>query len=99
MKGLRLLFIAVLFLGGSFDALAQLPRGVFSLTPVGATIDSRVLSNQNVDGVSIRLHWSDLAPDCDPGGNPDSPCYHWDYLNTQIGNVTNGKSVSLRIGT
>ena len=68
------------------------PLGVFSLTGAGRAVASGVLSNPNVDGVSIRLHWVDLET--------ADGVYNWSYLDTQVARcVAAGKSVSLRIGT
>src|SRR6266436_3088314 len=38
----------------------QCGGGVYSLTGAGRPVADGVLSNPNVDGVSIRLHWNDL---------------------------------------
>ncbi len=66
--------------------------GVYSLTGAGRPVADGVLSNPNVDGVSIRLHWNDLET--------ADGVYNWAYLDTQVFRVVAaGKSVSLRIGT
>ena len=68
------------------------PLGVFSLTGAGRPVANGVLSNPNVDGVSIRLHWNELEP--------ADGVYNWAYLDTQAARVVAaGKYVSLRIGT
>jgi hypothetical protein len=70
----------------------QCGGGVYSLTGEGRPVANGVLSNPNVDGVSIRLHWSDLET--------ADHVYNWAYLDTQVSRVVAaGKSVSLRIGT
>src|SRR5947209_7738337 len=37
-----------------------LPRGVSDLIPGGGNIAASALSNPNVDGISVRAHWSDV---------------------------------------
>ena len=92
MKFIALRFILLAILVYPHPLRSQCGRGVYSLTGAGRPVASGVLSNPNVDGVSIRLHWNDLET--------ADGVYDWTYLDTQISRVVAaGKSVSLRIGT
>src|SRR6266513_1925858 len=82
---------AGLFVHSPFAA-AQVPRGVFSLSPAGVAFQDTVLSNPSVDGVGIRQDWRDLEP--------TEGVYNWDFLDSQVARVAAaGKKVLLRINT
>ncbi len=73
-------------------ASADVPRGVFSLSPSGVACRAPVLSNPNIDGVSIREDWKDLEP--------TEGVYDWSFLDSEIARVAAaGKQVLLRINT
>jgi hypothetical protein len=70
--------------------IADIPYGVFSLTPDGKPVASAILSNPLVAGVSLRAIW--------PSVENSEGVYNWAYLNQQIGLVENaGKKISLTI--
>jgi hypothetical protein len=82
---------AGLFIYSPF-ASAQVPRGVFSLSPAGVPCQDTVLSNPSVDGVGIRQDWRDLEP--------TEGVYNWEFLDLQVARVAAaGKKVLLRINT
>jgi Beta-galactosidase len=67
-----------------------IPRGVFSLSPMGAPADSSVLTNPLVDGISIRQAWRELERS--PGD------YDWSFLDSEISRAAKaGKGVLLRV--
>jgi Beta-galactosidase len=69
---------------------AELPSGVFSLTPPSKAVNSAVLTNPLVSGVSIRGKWQDVEQ--------SEGVYNWSYFDTQIARVGNaGKKILLRI--
>jgi hypothetical protein len=69
---------------------AELPSGVFSLTPPSKAVSSAVLTNPLVSGVSIRGKWQDVEQ--------SEGVYNWSYFDTQIARVGNaGKKILLRI--
>jgi len=53
-----------------------LPRGVSDLIQGGGNIAASALSNPNVDGVSVRAHWSDVET--------ADGVYNWSYLDEKI---------------
>ncbi len=74
------------------EAFAEIPRGVFSLSPAGGACKSAVLSNSNVVGVSIRQSWMDLEP--------SEGVFNWAFLDSEVARVaTAGKQISLRISS
>ena len=76
----------------SVTTLAEVPKGVFSLSPAGVAFRDSVLTNPNVDGVSIRQDWSELEP--------TEGVYHWTFLDQEVARATAvGKMVFLRINT
>ena len=82
---------AMLFIYSPY-ASAQVPRGVFSLSPAGVACPDAVLSNASVDGVGIRQDWRDLEP--------TEGVYNWEFLDSQVARVAAaGKKVLLRINT
>ena len=73
-------------------ASAEVPRGVFSLSPAGVACQDTVLSNPSVDGVGIRQNWKDLEP--------TEGVYDWGFLDSQVARAAAaGKKVLLRINT
>jgi hypothetical protein len=89
------LFIALVALAETFlltfNAHADpLPYGVFSLTSVGKPVNSAILTNPLVAGVTIRGRWQDVEP--------SEGVYDWSYFDQQIARVGNaGKQILLRI--
>ncbi len=76
----------------AFAARAEVPKGVFSLSAAGVACRDTVLTNPNVDGVSIRQDWSELEP---TEGN-----FNWTFLDSEMARATAaGKMVFLRINT
>jgi hypothetical protein len=75
----------------AFNAYANpLPYGVFSLTSVGKPVNSAILTNPLVAGVTIRGRWQDVEP--------SEGVYDWSYFDQQIARVGNaGKQILLRI--
>jgi hypothetical protein len=70
--------------------LSQVPYGVFSLTPDGKPVDSKILTNQLVAGVSIRWLWQSVEK--------SEGAYDWSYLDQQIPLVENSrKKLSLTV--
>jgi hypothetical protein len=66
------------------------PSGVYSLTPAGKPVNSAILTNPNVSGVSIREQWQDVEPLED--------VYDWSYFDTQMQRAENArKEILLRI--
>ena len=79
-------------MGWSQPTAAEVPRGVFSLSPAGIPCRDRVLTNPDVDGVGIRQNWSDLEP--------SEGVYNWAFLDSEIARAASaGKMVLLRINT
>ncbi len=71
---------------------ADVPKGVFSLTSAGHACADTVLSNPNVDGVSVRQDWAELEPS---EGNFD-----FSFLDSEVARIAAaGKKVLLRINT
>ena len=71
---------------------AEVPRGVFSLYPAGNATRDAVLTNSNVDGVSIRQDWSELEP--------SEGVYNWSFLDSEVARAAAaGKPVLLRVNT
>ena len=67
-----------------------IPNGVFALIKAGAPTGSSVLSNPDVDGISLRIGWSSV--------NPSEDSYDWSYFDTEIAKAKNaGKTVLLRV--
>lgn len=93
--GRNLSFLASLAIGilvAQQSATADVPQGVFSLSPAGVGCRESVLSNPSVDGISIRQDWKDLEPT--EGG------YNWSFLDSEIARAAAaGKQVLLRINT
>ena len=58
------------------SASGQVVRGVFSLSPAGVATRESVLSNPNVDGISIRQDWKDLEP--------SEGSYNWSFLDSEV---------------
>jgi Beta-galactosidase len=54
----------------------ELPFGVYSLTPAGKPVNSAILTNPNVSGVSIREQWQDVEQ--------SEGVYNWSYFDGQI---------------
>jgi len=74
------------------QALAEVPRGVFCLSPAGVHADDSVLSNPSVDGLSIRQNWSDLEP--------TEGVFDWSFLDSEVARAAAAsKKVLLRINT
>ncbi|MBA3608992.1 MAG: beta-galactosidase [Chthoniobacterales bacterium] len=86
------LFSIMALLAPGRAASASVPQGVFSLSPAGVACKASILTNLNVDGVSIRQDWSDLEP--------TEGVYDWSFLDSEVARVAAaGKSVLLRINT
>jgi hypothetical protein len=84
--------LALSVLGWAQLTSAEVPQGVFSITNDGQPINSAVLSNRHVDGITVRTGWAAVEP---TEGNFD-----WSYLDSTIAAAgAAGKQVLLRIGT
>ena len=67
-----------------------IPRGVFALIKAGRATSSSALSNSDVDGISLRIGWSEV--------NPSEDTYNWSYFDAEITKAQNaGKKVLIRI--
>src|SRR5882724_9914437 len=78
----------LLFISSAYAA--EVPRGVFSLTPPNKAVNSSILTNPSVAGVSIRAQWQTVEQ--------TEGLYTWSYFDSQITRVENaGKTVLLRI--
>jgi hypothetical protein len=67
-----------------------IPNGVFALIKSGAPTGSRVLSNPDVDGISLRQGWDAV--------NPSQDVYDWSYFDAEITKAQNaGKKVLIRV--
>lgn len=76
----------------SQSAQAEVPRGVFSLSPAGVACRDTVLNNPHVDGVGIRQDWRELEP--------TEGVYKWTFLDSEVARAAAaGKMVLLRINT
>jgi hypothetical protein len=68
----------------------SIPRGVFALMPAGVSTTSSVLSNPDVDGISLRIGWTHV--------NPSEGVYDWSYFDGEIAKARNaGKKVLIRV--
>jgi len=73
-------------------AFSQSPRGVYSIPGNGKKIQDPVLTNPNVDGISLRQNWADIEK--------TEGIYDWSYFDGQIIRVAAaGKKVLLRVMT
>ena len=71
---------------------AAVPRGVFSLAAAGKETPDSVLTNPNVDGVSIRQDWAELEA--------SEGVFDFSFLDSEVARAaTAGKPVLLRIKT
>ena len=71
---------------------AEIPYGVFSLTPPNKAVNSSILTNPSVAGVSVRGQWQ--------GVEQVEGRYNWSYFDGQIPRVGKaGKKVLLRIAS
>lgn len=91
----RRLLVAIatvcILVSGQF-ARAEVPRGVFSLSPAGVACRDTVLNNPHVDGVGVRQDWRDLEP--------TEGVYKWTFLDSEVARAAAaGKMVLLRINT
>lgn len=69
---------------------AEIPHGVFSLTPPNKAVNSSILTNPSVAGVSVRGQWQ--------GVEQAEGLYNWSYFDGQITRVRSAhKKVLLRI--
>ncbi len=76
----------------ALSAQAEVPRGVFSLSGAGGACKESILSNPNVDGISIRQDWKDLQP--------SEGVYNWTFLDSEVARISAaGKMILLRINT
>src|SRR5258707_2088131 len=91
---------ASIFLGGFFFATSlpaslyaevpAIPRGVFSLAGVGEPADPSVLSDPDVDGISVRYPWRKLEP--------SKGVYDWTFVDSEMARAAKaGKMAILRI--
>jgi Beta-galactosidase len=72
------------------QVIAEIPNGVFALIKGSAPTGPSVLSNPDVDGISLRTGWEDV--------NPSEDVYDWHYFDTEIQKATNaGKKVLIRV--
>jgi hypothetical protein len=90
---LCIICILTLFVVLSSHAIAgvpTIPKGVFALIKSGAPTGSSVLSNPDVDGISLREGWDAV--------NPAEDVYDWSYFDAEIINAQNaGKKVLIRV--
>jgi hypothetical protein len=71
-------------------AQVSTPRGVFASIQAGTPIGSSILSNPDVDGISLRNGWDAV--------NPSEDVYDWSYFDTEIAAArAAGKEVLLRV--
>src|SRR3954462_1067257 len=87
---------ALLYLAGLIvlpgQTFSQLPQGVFSITDTGSQPWSTVLTNPDVDGITIRQDWSALQP--------TEGTFNWTFLDSAVAaSSAAGKQVLLRINT
>lgn len=92
----RLLAVAVLLGFGAListaRSAAEVPRGVFSLSPTGKIASQTALDNPNIMGVSIRFDWSTLEP--------TEGVFDFTFLDSEVARAAAaGKKVMLRINT
>ncbi|MBF0381712.1 MAG: beta-galactosidase [Magnetococcales bacterium] len=67
---------------------ATAPQGLYALTPAGRPIAKKLLEHPHLDGIVVRVHWSDLEPE---KGN-----FQWDTLKQELKRVAHtGKHTSL----
>ncbi len=95
IRARRGIFAAV-FCAGLFafcqPSSAEVPCGVFSLSPAGVACRDTVLTNPSVDGVAIRQNWKDLEP--------SEGVFKWNFLDSEVARAAAaGKMVLLRINT
>src|SRR5260370_38340765 len=89
---LGMLLCAAGLLAISGKAFSQVPRGVFSLTNTGKQPQGAVLTNPEVDEISLRQNWSDLEP--------TEGAFDWTYLDSAVAeSAAAEKGVLLRINT
>jgi len=80
------------FLAIAGRAFAESPRGVYSIATSGKKIQDPVLTNPDVDGISLRQNWLDIEK--------TEGVYDWSYFDGQIARVAPvGKKVLLRLMT
>jgi len=73
-------------------AKGDVPKGVFSLSSAGHACADVVLSNPDVDGVSVRQDWAELEPN---EGSLD-----FTFLDSEVARIAAaGKKILLRINT
>jgi hypothetical protein len=69
---------------------AELPTGVYSLTPPGKPVHASILNHPDVAGVVLRGRWQEVEP--------SEGVYDWSYFDTELARVADaGKAVLLRI--
>jgi len=91
-RSLSIAFVALTLLIESTHGRAQIPQGVFSIANLGLAPQDEVLTDPNVDGVTVRLNWSTLEP--------TEGQYDFSYIDTTLASVgAAGKKVLLRIMT
>ena len=91
-RSLRTALIVLALFIESTHGRAQIPQGVFSIANLGLPPQDEVLDDPNVDGVTVRLNWSDLEP--------TEGQYDFSYLDTTLASVNAaGKKALLRIMT
>jgi hypothetical protein len=67
-----------------------IPRGVFALIQAGVSTPPGILSNPDVDGISLRRGW-DIV-------NPSEGVYDWSYFDAEIAKAQSvGKKVLIRV--
>src|SRR5439155_26094843 len=85
-----LLTLFIILLSNVIAATPPIPGGVFALIKAGAPTGSSVLSNPDVDGISLRQGWSAI--------NPSENSYNWSYFDTEVAKAKNaGKKVLISL--
>jgi len=71
-------------------AQVSIPRGVFASIQAGTPTGSSILSNPDVDGISLRNGWDAV--------NPSEDVYDWSYFDAEIARArAAGKKVLIRV--
>jgi glycosyl hydrolase family 42 (putative beta-galactosidase) len=85
-----LLTLFIILLPNVIAGLPTMPGGVYALIKGNAPTGRSVLSNPDVDGISLRTGWKEVEP------SEDS--YNWSYFDAEIAKAKNaGKKVLIRV--